>query len=66
MCSSVPSVELMGCICVTFTDPNDADLAFVQFLKSHSCYDLIPSSSKLVIFDTHLTVMVFPPLLGIS
>lgn len=52
--------------CVDFADPNDADLAFVQFLKSHSCYDLIPNSSKLVIFDTHLTVMVFPLLLGIS
>ncbi|CAI9728112.1 Hypothetical predicted protein [Octopus vulgaris] len=29
---------------------------FAKFMKSHKCYDLIPTSAKLVIFDTQLMV----------
>uniref|UniRef100_A0A3B4E2P6 CBS domain-containing protein n=1 Tax=Pygocentrus nattereri TaxID=42514 RepID=A0A3B4E2P6_PYGNA len=29
---------------------------YVRFMKSHKCYDLIPTSSKLVVFDTMLQV----------
>uniref|UniRef100_A0A672HQE8 Protein kinase, AMP-activated, gamma 3b non-catalytic subunit n=1 Tax=Salarias fasciatus TaxID=181472 RepID=A0A672HQE8_SALFA len=29
---------------------------YMNFMKSHSCYDAIPTSSKLVIFDTTLQV----------
>ncbi|KAL6489774.1 hypothetical protein MHYP_G00001190 [Metynnis hypsauchen] len=29
---------------------------YVRFMKSHKCYDLIPTSSKLVVFDTTLQV----------
>ncbi|XP_033474219.1 5'-AMP-activated protein kinase subunit gamma-3b isoform X1 [Epinephelus lanceolatus] len=36
------------------TDP-DAFI-YVNFMKSHCCYDAIPTSSKLVIFDTTLQV----------
>jgi len=32
------------------------DLAFARFMSSHHCYDVMPSSSKLVIFDTELSV----------
>lgn len=28
----------------------------VKFFKSHKCYDLIPTSAKLVVFDTQLLV----------
>ncbi|KHJ49042.1 CBS domain protein, partial [Trichuris suis] len=29
---------------------------YSQFIKSHRCYDLIPTSTKLVVFDTELSV----------
>ncbi|XP_043939718.1 5'-AMP-activated protein kinase subunit gamma-1 isoform X2 [Protopterus annectens] len=29
---------------------------YSRFMKSHTCYDLIPTSSKLVVFDTSLQV----------
>ncbi|KRZ11036.1 5'-AMP-activated protein kinase subunit gamma-1 [Trichinella zimbabwensis] len=32
------------------------DLIYSQFIKSHHCYDLIPTSTKLVVFDTRLPV----------
>lgn len=36
------------------TDPDT--FIYTNFMKSHSCYDAIPTSSKLVIFDTTLQV----------
>ena len=36
-------------------DENE-DLVFSKFMKAHKCYDLIPTSSKLVVFDTQLNV----------
>ncbi|KAJ8012095.1 hypothetical protein DPEC_G00065120 [Dallia pectoralis] len=29
---------------------------YMRFMKSHSCYDIVPTSSKLVVFDTGLQV----------
>ncbi|XP_031418726.1 5'-AMP-activated protein kinase subunit gamma-1-like isoform X3 [Clupea harengus] len=29
---------------------------YIHFMKSHKCYDIIPTSSKLVVFDTSLQV----------
>ncbi|KAA8593056.1 hypothetical protein FQN60_018511, partial [Etheostoma spectabile] len=34
------------------TDPET--FIYMNFMKSHCCYDAIPTSSKLVIFDTKL------------
>ncbi|XP_051165788.1 5'-AMP-activated protein kinase subunit gamma-2 isoform X2 [Leptopilina boulardi] len=34
----------------------DETQIFVKFFKFHKCYDLIPTSAKLVVFDTHLLV----------
>lgn len=34
----------------------DEDMVFVKFFKWHKCYDLIPTSAKLVVFDTQLLV----------
>lgn len=31
-------------------------LSYANFLKSHTCYDMIPSSSKLIVFDSKLKV----------
>jgi len=32
------------------------ELVFVRFVKSRTCYDVMPFSSKLVVFDTQLKV----------
>ncbi|XP_031632744.1 uncharacterized protein LOC116346695 isoform X2 [Contarinia nasturtii] len=34
----------------------DDSLIFVKFFRFHKCYDLIPTSAKLVVFDTQLLV----------
>lgn len=34
----------------------DGDESYAKFMKEHECYDLIPKSSKLVVFDTKLSV----------
>ncbi|XP_061660475.1 uncharacterized protein LOC133492395 isoform X3 [Syngnathoides biaculeatus] len=31
---------------------------YTRFMKSHKCYDIVPTSSKLVVFDTTLQVTV--------
>uniref|UniRef100_A0A0B7B2T5 CBS domain-containing protein n=1 Tax=Arion vulgaris TaxID=1028688 RepID=A0A0B7B2T5_9EUPU len=36
-------------------DENE-DQVFAKFMRAHKCYDLIPTSAKLVIFDTQLNV----------
>uniref|UniRef100_A0A8D0LCL1 Uncharacterized protein n=1 Tax=Sphenodon punctatus TaxID=8508 RepID=A0A8D0LCL1_SPHPU len=28
----------------------------MRFMRSHKCYDIVPTSSKLVVFDTTLQV----------
>ncbi|CAD6195959.1 unnamed protein product [Caenorhabditis auriculariae] len=37
-----------------FFDNHNA--VYSLFMKAHKCYDLIPTSTKLVVFDTHLPV----------
>ncbi|XP_027135408.1 5'-AMP-activated protein kinase subunit gamma-1 isoform X1 [Larimichthys crocea] len=55
----------MECIPVTIDDlegkkdpvPEDPERnVYTRFMKSHRCYDLVPTSSKLVVFDTSLQV----------
>ncbi|XP_035826788.1 5'-AMP-activated protein kinase subunit gamma-2 [Aplysia californica] len=36
-------------------DENE-DQVYAKFMRAHKCYDLIPTSAKLVIFDTQLNV----------
>nr|XP_036848272.1 5'-AMP-activated protein kinase subunit gamma-1 isoform X1 [Manis javanica] len=36
--------------------PESNKSVYTSFMKSHRCYDLIPTSSKLVVFDTSLQV----------
>lgn len=33
---------------------------YMRFMKSHKCYDIVPTSSKLVVFDTALQVSTEP------
>jgi len=35
---------------------DDENQIFVKFFRFHKCYDLIPTSAKLVVFDTQLLV----------
>ncbi|CAG2176539.1 unnamed protein product, partial [Oppiella nova] len=35
---------------------NNENLIYVKFFKFYRCYDLIPVSAKLVVFDTQLVV----------
>ncbi len=37
-------------------DPDPNAEAYMAFMKKHCCYDAIPTSCKLVIFDTTLQV----------
>ena len=41
-----------------FVSEKDEHQIFVKFFKFHCSYDLIPTSAKLVVFDTQVTVMV--------
>lgn len=38
-----------------FAEEDDSQI-FVKFFRFHKCYDLIPTSAKLVVFDTQLLV----------
>ena len=35
---------------------SDEGQIFIKFFRYHKCYDLIPTSAKLVVFDTQLLV----------
>jgi 5'-AMP-activated protein kinase, regulatory gamma subunit len=39
-----------------FVAEEDESQIFVKFFRYHKCYDLIPTSAKLVVFDTQLLV----------
>jgi 5'-AMP-activated protein kinase regulatory gamma subunit len=51
----LPSTDEEDRMEVEDLDENE-DLVFAKFMKAHKCYDLIPTSSKLVVFDTQLNV----------
>jgi len=42
--------------CVCMSDDGCEELKFTRLMDSHVCYDLMPYTSKLVVFDTQLTV----------
>ena len=42
--------------CFCWITGDDENQIFVKFFKFHKCYDLIPTSAKLVVFDTQLLV----------
>ncbi|NXU86692.1 AAKG2 kinase, partial [Xiphorhynchus elegans] len=41
--------------CVNSLEESESDI-YVRFMRSHKCYDIVPTSSKLVVFDTTLQV----------
>lgn len=38
------------------SDAEPDSLTYLSFMKSHRCYDAVPTSSKLLVFDTTLQV----------
>ncbi|KGL94722.1 5'-AMP-activated protein kinase subunit gamma-2, partial [Charadrius vociferus] len=44
----------VSCI-TTALEESESDI-YVRFMRSHKCYDIVPTSSKLVVFDTTLQV----------
>ncbi|NXL86623.1 AAKG2 kinase, partial [Alectura lathami] len=40
---------------LTALEESESDI-YVRFMRSHKCYDIVPTSSKLVVFDTTLQV----------
>ena len=41
-----------------FVSEKDEHQIFVKFFKFHCSYDLIPTSAKLVVFDTQVAIMI--------
>ncbi|NXB94344.1 AAKG2 kinase, partial [Vidua chalybeata] len=50
---TVCCVTVMGCSVAL--EESESDI-YVRFMRSHKCYDIVPTSSKLVVFDTTLQV----------
>ncbi|NXD19290.1 AAKG2 kinase, partial [Spelaeornis formosus] len=42
-------------LCADSLEESESDI-YVRFMRSHKCYDIVPTSSKLVVFDTTLQV----------
>uniref|UniRef100_A0A8K9XIX3 CBS domain-containing protein n=1 Tax=Oncorhynchus mykiss TaxID=8022 RepID=A0A8K9XIX3_ONCMY len=52
------NIELMLvhiCALLSAFEESESDI-YMRFMKSHKCYDIVPTSSKLVVFDTTLQV----------
>lgn len=43
------------CALLSAFEESESDI-YMRFMKSHKCYDIVPTSSKLVVFDTTLQV----------
>ncbi|NXO50846.1 AAKG2 kinase, partial [Aramus guarauna] len=43
------------CVTAPSLEESESDI-YVRFMRSHKCYDIVPTSSKLVVFDTTLQV----------
>ncbi|XP_073916478.1 5'-AMP-activated protein kinase subunit gamma-2 isoform X7 [Castor canadensis] len=43
-----------------FEEEEDSESGvYMRFMRSHKCYDIVPTSSKLVVFDTTLQVQIY-------
>uniref|UniRef100_A0A8B9L9T9 Protein kinase AMP-activated non-catalytic subunit gamma 2 n=1 Tax=Astyanax mexicanus TaxID=7994 RepID=A0A8B9L9T9_ASTMX len=54
----ISTSRLIGLIVLCFStavEESESDI-YMRFMKSHKCYDIVPTSSKLVVFDTTLQV----------
>lgn len=56
MAQNVINKEIDIFVSIVMLVDNCEELVYIRFLKLHSCYDVIPTSTKLVILDTQLNV----------
>lgn len=54
-CEIYPSSKSIFLLFVLPAAEPESDI-YMRFMKSHKCYDIVPTSSKLVVFDTALQV----------
>uniref|UniRef100_A0A669DW13 Protein kinase, AMP-activated, gamma 2 non-catalytic subunit a n=1 Tax=Oreochromis niloticus TaxID=8128 RepID=A0A669DW13_ORENI len=55
-CDTHTQVFSVNAICVSAASEASERDIYMRFMKCHKCYDIIPTSSKLVVFDTTLQV----------
>uniref|UniRef100_A0A8D3C6L7 Protein kinase, AMP-activated, gamma 2 non-catalytic subunit b n=1 Tax=Scophthalmus maximus TaxID=52904 RepID=A0A8D3C6L7_SCOMX len=48
-------LKVFSCLLFPTAAEPEGDI-YMRFMKSHKCYDIVPTSSKLVVFDTALQV----------
>lgn len=48
----------MSAFSLPFSAEDSESGVYMRFMRSHKCYDIVPTSSKLVVFDTTLQVSV--------
>lgn len=56
--STLPAIQSVLTLVSSFhlISEEDESQIFVKFFRFHKCYDLVPTSAKLVVFDTQLLV----------
>uniref|UniRef100_A0AAQ4P185 Protein kinase, AMP-activated, gamma 2 non-catalytic subunit b n=1 Tax=Gasterosteus aculeatus aculeatus TaxID=481459 RepID=A0AAQ4P185_GASAC len=54
-CATSPSSQSIFFMLLPAAAEPESDI-YMRFMKSHKCYDIVPTSSKLVVFDTALQV----------
>ncbi|NXP10414.1 AAKG2 kinase, partial [Thinocorus orbignyianus] len=57
LCGTISCITTSGLerVCPNSLEESESDI-YVRFMRSHKCYDIVPTSSKLVVFDTTLQV----------
>ncbi|NXK29017.1 AAKG2 kinase, partial [Arenaria interpres] len=57
LCVTISCITTDGLerVCPNSLEESESDI-YVRFMRSHKCYDIVPTSSKLVVFDTTLQV----------
>ncbi|NXJ65873.1 AAKG2 kinase, partial [Rostratula benghalensis] len=57
LCVTISCITTDGLerVCPDSLEESESDI-YVRFMRSHKCYDIVPTSSKLVVFDTTLQV----------
>ncbi|CAM9852763.1 unnamed protein product [Lampetra fluviatilis] len=56
VCDTRALLTLHGALLTPRASQDSEDTVYTRFMKAHRCYDIIPTSSKLVVFDVSLQV----------
>jgi hypothetical protein len=47
------------CLLIMIVGSGSEDQLYIRFMEARCCYEAMPNSSKLVVFDTQLSVSIF-------